>query len=194
MNGKTVIKDICSILGTGRLMILAFMAIMYAVVQLNQDRIGTDYTAMQTQKFDQKALTEMSNDFNSSSNDAQRYSKNKSNTFKKMILTDALTDNDLNTLMQIYKKDPTKINKIYVLACAWNSKYDNNNLTKYGKSLNYYTQHLTPYDKELISPYLQEIIKSCTGDPTGVMQKWDIFETHSGTSIVKTDCRNHNIH
>ena len=31
-----------------------------------------------------------------------------------MIITDALTDNDLNTLIQIYQKDPTKVNKIYV--------------------------------------------------------------------------------
>lgn len=73
--------------------------------------------------------------------------------------------------MQIYKKDPTKINKMYVLACAWNNKYDNDNLTKYGKTLNYYTQHLTKQDKKLVSPFLQQVTDSSISDPTGKVQK-----------------------
>lgn len=164
------------------------------MIDLNKARIGHSYNTEQVQKFDQSTLKGMSNDFTSSSNDAQRYNKNKSNTFKKMILNDALTDNDLNTLIQIYQKDPTKINKIYILACAWNNKYDRDNLTKYGKSLNYYTQNLTPQDKKLISPYLQRIIESSNSDPTGFMQKLDTLGMRPDTPIIKTAYLNHNIH
>lgn len=169
-------------------------SVEFSMIDLNKARIGSSYNTEQVQKFDQSTLKGMSNDFTSSSNDAQRYNKNKSNTFKKMILNDALTDNDLNTLIQIYQKDPTKINKIYILACAWNNKYDRDNLTKYGKSLNYYTQNLTPQDEKLISPYLQRIIESSNNDPTGFMQKLDTLGMRPDTPIIKTAYLNRNIH
>lgn len=157
-------------------------------------RIGPSYSTEQVQRFDQSTLKDMSNDFTSSSSDAQRYNKNKSDTFKKMILTNALTDNDLDTLVQIYQKDPTKINKIYVLACAWNNKYDRDNLVKYGKSLNYYTRNLTPQDEKLISPYLQRVIRSSNSDPTGFMQKLDTLGMYPDTPIIKAAYLNHNTH
>ena len=172
-------------IGVGVVLALGSLAMVFRMGQMDQDRIGPDYKVKQAQQFSQKTLTEMSNDFTGSSVDAQRYSKNKSDDFKRMLLTHALKRNDLNTLMQIYKKDPTKINKIYVLACAWNNRYNNNDLTKYGKSLNYYTQHLTKQDKKLISPFLQHVIDSCNDDPTGVMQKWDIFGPYSDTAIER---------
>lgn len=169
-------------------------SVEFSMIDLNKARIGHSYNTEQVQQFDQSTLKGMSNDFTSSSSDAQRYNKNKSNTFKKMILNDALTDNDLNTLIQIYQKDPTKVNKIYVLACAWNNKYDRDNLTKYGKSLNYYTQNLTSQDKKLISPYLQRIIESSNSDPTGFMQKLDTLGMRPDTPIIRTAYLNRNIH
>ena len=169
-------------------------SVEFSMIDLNKARIGSSYNTEQVQKFDQSTLKGMSNDFTNSSSDAQRYNKNKSNTFKKMILNDALTDNDLNTLIQIYQKDPTKINKIYILACAWNKKYDRDNLTTYGKSLNYYTQNLTPQDEKLISPYLQRIIESSNNDPTGFMQKLDTLGMRPDTPIIKTAYLNRNIH
>lgn len=141
------------------------------MIKNDQERIGSDYSIKQVQQFDQITFTEMYNDFTGSSDDAQKYSKNKSNLFKRTLLTHALKRNDLNTLMQIYKKDSTKINKIYALACAWNNKYDNDNLTKYGKALNYYTQHLTKQDKKLVSPFLKQVTDSSISDPTGEVQK-----------------------
>lgn len=182
---KIYLNNFLSFIGITILITFALFAMIFRMGQMDQDRIGPDYKVKQAQQFDQKTLIKMSNDFIDPSVDAQRYSKNKSNDFKRMLLTHALKRNDLNTLMQIYKKDPTKINKIYVLACAWNNRYDNNNLTKYGKSLNYYTQHLTKQDKKLISPFLQHVIDSCDDDPTGVMQKWDIFGIYSDTAVER---------
>lgn len=169
-------------------------SVEFQMIDLNKARIGPSYNTEQVQQFDKRTLISMNNDFTSPSNNAQRYNKNKSNNFKKMILNDALTDNDLNTLIQIYQKDPTKINKIYILACAWNSKYDRDNLTKYGKSLNYYTQNLTPQDEKLISPYLHRIIRSSNNDPTGFMQKLDTLGMRPDTPIIKTAYLNRNSH
>ena len=185
MKDKNCDNDFAACIGITVLIIIALFVMVFRMAQINQDRIGPDYEVKQAQQFSRKALTNMSNDFTGSSVDAQRYRKNKSNDFKRMLLTHALKRNDLNTLMQIYKKDPTKINKIYVLACIWNNRYDNNNFTKYGKSLNYYTQHLTKQDKKLISPFLQHVVDSCNDDPTGVMQKWDIFGPYTDTAIEK---------
>lgn len=185
MEDKINKNSIWSVIGRIILIMLALFAMTFSLYRMDQNRIGPDYEVKQAQQFSQKALTKMSNDFTGSSVDAQRYSKNKSADFKRMILTHALKRNDLNTLMQIYKKDPTKINKIYVLACIWNNRYDNNNFTKYGKSLNYYTQHLTKQDKKLISPFLQHVIDSCNDDPTGVTQKWDIFGPYTDTAIER---------
>lgn len=168
-------------LGFAVFLICAMMA--FKMAQKDQERIGPDYGIKQAQHFNQTIFAEMTNDFTNPSDDAQQYSKNKSNTFKKMLLEKKLEKNDLNALMQIYKKDPTKVNKIYVIACAWNNKYDKNNLTKYGKYLNYCAQHLTKQDKKLISPYLQQIIDSCSGDPTGEAQKPGLFNPKPDTPI-----------
>lgn len=35
-----------------------------------------------------------------------------------MLLANALKKNDLNTLVKIYQKEPTTINKAYVFACV----------------------------------------------------------------------------
>jgi len=58
-----------------------------------------------------------------------------------------------------------------------------NNLTKYGKYLNYCAHNLTKQDKKLISPYLQQIIDSCSGDPTGEAQKPILLDTRPDTPI-----------
>lgn len=188
MQDKTSnIKDflISIALGGGVFLICVMMA--FKMAEADQERIGPDYGIKQVQHFDQTIFSEMTNDFTDPSDDAQQYSKDKSNTFKKMLLEKKLEKNDLNALMQIYKKDPTKVNKIYVIACAWNNKYDRNNLTKYGKYLNYYTQHLTKQDKKLISPYLQKIIDSCSGDPTGEAQKPGLLDSRPETPMVVKD-------
>lgn len=170
------------------LMFFSFLAAIFCSGgKKDQEQIRSDYGIKQAQHFNQTIFAEMTNDFTSPSDDAQQYSKNKSNTFKKMLLEKKLEKNDLNALMQIYKKDPTKVNKIYVIACAWNNKYDRNNLTKYGKYLNYYTQHLTKQDKKLISPYLQKIIDSCSGDPTGEAQKPGLLDSRPETPMVVKD-------
>lgn len=39
-----------------------------------------------------------------------------------MLLDKALTENNLNSLVKIYEQEPSKINKTYVFACAWNLK------------------------------------------------------------------------
>lgn len=167
----TVKHVLLTVLEQGGLIVFAVLATMFAIHLTEPERIRSEYHTTQVQQFDRTTFTEMRNDFTGPSDDAQRYSKNKSDVFKKMLLTHALKKNNLNTLIQIYKKDPTKINKIYALACAWNMRYDQDNLTKYGKSLNYYTQHLTKQDQKLISPFLQQVISSCIGDPTGKEQK-----------------------
>lgn len=164
-------KDFWRAIAIGFGLFLGSVPMFFAMVKEDQERIGPDYSIKQAQHFNQTTFAEMTHDFTDPSADVQQYSKNKSNTFKKMFLEKKLEKNDLNTLMQIYKKDPTKVNKIYIIACAWNNKYDKNNLTKYGKYLNYCTQHLTKHDKKLISPYLQQIIDSCSNDPTGEAQK-----------------------
>ena len=163
--------DFLTAIGIGLSLTLGCLALIFSMIKNDQERIGSDYSIKQVQQFDQITFTEMYNDFTGSSDDAQKYSKNKSNLFKRTLLTHALKRNDLDTLMQIYKKNPTKINKIYALACAWNNKYDNDNLTKYGKALNYYTQHLTKQDKKLVSPFLKQVTDSSISDPTGEVQK-----------------------
>lgn len=70
----------------------------------------------------------------------------------------ALKKNDLNTLVKIYQKEPTIINKAYVFACVWNTRYDKTNALKYARSLIYYNRRFTKRDQELMSPFLKEII------------------------------------
>lgn len=184
MQDKTSdVKDLLLAITIGLALFLGCILMTFLGVKMDQERIGPDYSIKQAQHFNQTIFAEMTNDFTNPSDDAQQYSKNKSNTFKKMLLEKKLEKNDLNTLMQIYKKDSTKVNKIYVIACAWNNKYDRNNLTKYGKYLKYCTQHLTKQDKKLISPYLQQIIDSCSGDPTGEAQKPILLDTRPDTPI-----------
>lgn len=168
----------------GAIILFALFLIQKCLSLYDQNRIGPAYKATQAQQFAKPVLIQINNDFTDSSSNAQKYNKNKSADFKKMILDNALKDNDLNTLIKIYDKDPTKINKIYVLACTWNMKYDEKHLTKYGKCLNYYTQQLTKNDQKLVSRYLQKIIDSCNDDPTGVVQKNDLFSRHSSSQIV----------
>lgn len=153
----TVKHVLLTVLEQGGLIVFAVLATMFAIHLTEPERIRSEYHTTQVQQFDRTTFTEMRNDFTGPSDDAQRYSKNKSDVFKKMLLTHALKKNNLNTLIQIYKKDPTKINKIYALACAWNMRYDQDNLTK--------------QDQKLISPFLQQVISSCIGDPIGKEQK-----------------------
>lgn len=185
MQNKTSnIKDFLNAIVIGLALFFGCIVLTFVGVKMDKERIGPDYGVKQAQHFNQTIFAEMTNDFTNPSDDAQQYSKNKSNTFKKMLLEKKLEKNDLNALMQIYKKDPTKVNKIYVIACAWNNKYDKNNLTKYGKYLNYCAQHLTKQDKKLISPYLQQIIDSCSGDPTGEAQKPGLLDSRPETPMV----------
>lgn len=160
---KEVLKNISSILIIYGLL---FIVTLRLVSIDNYQKRDSFYTAEQVAQFDQKALTKMRHEFTEPANIAQKYHKNNGIDFKKALLDKALKENDLTSLVKIYEQEPSKINKTYVFACAWNLKYDEINHAKYGKCLNYYAHHFSQHDQKLVSRYLQKIINACQADPT----------------------------
>lgn len=169
------------------LFLLVSVFLTYFVISESQKQNDLGSPADQTntaQKFAQPALKQLSFDFSNNTTLSNSYQKNKSINFKKMLLANALKKNDLNTLVKIYQKEPTIINKTYVFACVWNTRYDKTNTLKYARSLIYYNRHFTKRDQELISPFLKEIIDTCISDPTGHHTLNEFLRTKSKTQIV----------
>lgn len=143
------------------LFLLVGVFLTYFVISESQKQNDLGSPADQTntaKKFAQPALKQLSFDFSNNTTLSNSYQKNKSINFKKMLLANALKKNDLNTLVKIYQKEPTIINKAYVFACVWNTRYDKTNALKYALSLIYYNRRFTKRDQELMSPFLKEII------------------------------------
>lgn len=142
------------------------------------------YQSHQEQTFAQPTLKQLNFDYANNTTASIGYQKNKSMIFKKSLLANALKKNDLHTLVQVYQKDPNLINKAYLFACIWNTKYDNAHQSKYAYCLIYYNRHFTKSDQELISPFLKEIINTCISDPTGYHTLHEFLRTKSKSQIV----------
>lgn len=144
---------------------LLFLSVLKSISVADYQKRDAYFTTEQVAQFEPKALTKMHNYATEPANIAQKYHKNKGTKFKRTFLNKALKENDLNSLIKIYEKEPSKINKIYAFACAWNIKYDGANHAGYGKCLKYYAQHFPQHDQKSVSNYLQKIIDACQADP-----------------------------
>lgn len=120
------------------------------------DTVTETYSDDNLEKQSQRSLKKFYNYYPHTTKTSQKYFATTTQSGKKQILSNALQYRDIKSLVAICYKEPTKIHKDYVFACASELGINNNDEITSDDSMNYYDLALTKADKKYVTPQLKD--------------------------------------